>query len=119
MVMAPGSGKLVSALVCARENFIACKAFSVTPKQDFTGTSIRTVQNLIPENCILSPSDKNLGISILPPSWYEKEYAAQVIKGGYELQQMTEDHCVKLISSRISYFKGSLSEDQRSILRPF
>ena len=49
---------------------------------------------MIPQDCIISPSDKNVGISILPPSWYSRQYREQIDKGGHELQTMNEAQCV-------------------------
>ena len=118
MIMAPGNSELVSSLVCMRENFIAKRALLQNHRTDSSGQSIRFIQNLIPIGCILSPSDKNLGISLLPPRWYEKEYAAQEIKGGYELQQISETQCVNLLLNKIDSFRLSLTEEQRLILKP-
>ena len=82
-----------------------------------TGINIQTVSNLIPDDCIISQSDKNLGVSILPPSWYEKEYNSQIIKGGQEKMNISEFQCIKILNTKIEEFRNTLSRSQRLVFK--
>ena len=94
MVLAPNNDKLNSSLISIRENFILKLPVFIKNLKPVGTVDIRKVKNLIPENCILSPSDKNLGVTLLPPQWYQKEYQSQIIKGGYELQIFSESQYI-------------------------
>ena len=67
-------------------------------------------------NCIISPSDKQVGISILPYAWYIKEYNSQLEKGGHEKVNISEEKCVAMLLNKISDFKNNCSKVQNSIL---
>ena len=81
-----------------------------------TGLNIKKLLNLIPENCIITKSDKNVGISILPPEWYAKEYKNQILKGGHELIEMTETQCIANLLNKIRIFKEGYCSEQRKVL---
>ena len=74
---------------------------------------------MIPGKSILTPSDKNLGVCLVPPSWYEAQYREQILKGGYELQDMDEKGCLAMLLQKISDFRRWLPEDQREILKKY
>ena len=65
---------------------------------------------------MITASDKNVGISLLPPEWYAKEYQNQVIKGGHEPIEMTEESCIQYLISQIRSFRKQCSNDQQKIL---
>ena len=94
MILTPNNEKLNISLTSIRENYILKLPVFIKNLKPVGTVDIRKVKNLIPENCILSPSDKNLGVTLLPPQWYQKEYQSQIIKGGYELQIFSESQYI-------------------------
>ena len=80
IAMAPNNKKLVRSLVSMRENYVSSLPFGFRIVKK---CSMRKILNLIPEDSIFSPSDKNLGACLLPPAWYEKEYASQIRNSGF------------------------------------
>ena len=82
-----------------------------------TDDQVRYIQNLVPDKCILSQPDKNLGVFLLPVDWYRKEYLGYVEKGGNELQNMTEEQCIGKLVRTISDFRGALNDEQCTILK--
>ena len=117
IAMAPTNVELVDSLVAMREKYVVMLTTEVGEKQRVGNCSMKKIMNLIPKNTILSPSDKNLGSCLLPPLWYKKEYKSQIQKGGHELQDMSESHCVRLLERRISDFRNGLTEYQASALK--
>ena len=109
LIFEPGNNKISSALVSMRENYNAVKPKLLKDSKVPQRISMKRIQNLIPKGAILSPSDKNLGISLLSPAWFEKEYTSQVDKGGYEKQSMSEAVCIKMLLSKISTFCQNLT----------
>ena len=71
---------------------------------------------LNPKGCVITASDKNVGISILPIDWYSKEYKAQIQKGGHVPIQKTEQECLALLQRAIREFKNSCNAEQTRIL---
>ena len=57
------------------------------------GLDIGSLLSLMPEGSVITTSDKNVGISILPYEWYIKEYETQMEKGGHENVNISEDEC--------------------------
>ena len=112
---APNNEKLVSSLILMRENYISSLPV-IKNLPNIGKTDMKKMVDLIPTNAILSPSDKNLGACLLPPSWYEKEYESQIEKGGYELQDMDENQCISLLLSQITKFRAGLSREQTIML---
>jgi hypothetical protein len=80
------------------------------------GLDVKQIIALIPDRCIITNSDKNVGISILPPEWYKKEYLSQISKGGHELVDLTEEECLARLSNKIREFKVGCSLVQRKLL---
>ena len=115
IILEPSNKTMVSSLISLRENYVS-RVPQIQENKVVGKSKMRKMQNLIPKESILSPSDKNLGISLLPSSWYEKEYLAQVEKGGYELQDINESDCVKMLLTKIGAFKKSLLPEQSSLL---
>ena len=97
---APNDARLINSLVSMRENYHASIPL-LEAMPNIGKVDMREIKKLIPANSILSPSDKNLGASLLPPSWYQKEYEAQIQKGGYELQIIDENQCIRLLLDKI------------------
>ena len=72
IVKAPNNQELLNSLILMRDNYNSrLPAILNTP---YIGTcDLRKIKKLIPDNIILSPSDKNLGACLLPPAWFEKQ----------------------------------------------
>ena len=123
IVLAPNNQELINSLSAMRENYSSRLPNFIRRLNRDKGLkescSIEKIQRLIPGNSILSPSDKNLGVCLLPPLWYEKQYKEQIIKGGYELQDMDECSCLKMLQIRISDYKRNLPSDQFKILNKY
>ena len=94
---------MINSLVSMRENYHASIPL-IEAMPNIGKVDMREIKKLIPANSILFPSDKNLGASLLPPSWYQKAYEAQIQKGGYELQIIDENQCIRLLLDKISNF---------------
>ena len=107
---------LVSRLIDFKDQFSKNIPFLAATASKAIGTSIKDIVSLIPHGCIISPSDKNVGVSILPPSWYLKQYEEQILKGGHELQTMSEAQCVSLLLRKIRDFKKNCSASELKIL---
>ena len=109
---------IISKLVKFRDQFIENIPFflKALPRN---GLRVKEIVNLIPSGCIISPSDKNLGISILPPEWFAKEYETQVVKGGHESVDLTEDECLAMLLKKIRTFQAECSDVQLKLLRQF
>ena len=107
---------LVDQLVTLRNHFVENIPFflSSIPKSSLTA---KDLMSLVPDDCIISPSDKQVGISVLPKSWYEKEYQSQLVKGGHELVNMTEAQCLLSLKDKILKFRESCTINQRKILK--
>ena len=109
---------IISDLINFRDEFLENLPFFLkTLPRD--GLSAKDIVNLVPAGCIVSPSDKNIGVSILPPDWFAKEYRTQVLKGGYELINMNEEECLALLLRKISAFQNQCSEFQKKMLLKF
>ena len=81
---APSNSKLVNSLVIFREHYVD-GLHKYLENVESTGDNINDIIKLIPRDCIISQSDKNVGISILPPAWYAKEYKTLQIKINFYL----------------------------------
>ena len=110
--------ELIDKLVSLRDNFVENIPFflSSIPKSSI---GVKDLLKLVPEEVIISPSDKNVGISVLPFSWYEKEYRNQVVKGGHEKINMTEFHCIAVLQKKILNFRSQCSNVQLKILSEY
>lgn len=114
----PCNSELVNQLVVLRDNFVEMVPFFLTHSTHLGKTSAKATSllKLVPEDCIITQSDKQVGISILPHSWYEKEYQNQIVKGGHELVSMSEGQCLASLHKKISEFKSSCTEVQKKTL---
>ena len=112
MILAPNNEKLTSSLISLRENYISYLPRFLKSVKKSGKCNIKRIQKLIPKDCILSPSDKGLGASLLPVKWYEKEYKAQILKGGYEVQKFSEEKCLAMLLRKISEFRISCTDEQ-------
>ena len=100
IILAPNVEKLEFSLISIRENYLTRLPFFIENLKKAgkkENCKIEQIIALIPRNCILSPSDKNLGVCMLPPLWYDKEYKAQVLKGGYEIQDISEAQSLSIM----------------------
>ena len=116
IILAPNNEKLIKSLISLREAYHARLPEYINCLKDKGDDLIQHMQGLVPDSCILSPSDKNLGVCMLPASWYQKEYETQVVKGGYELQNETEQQCIGNLVRSISDFGKGLNNEQNTIL---
>ena len=109
------NSELVGQLSDFRQSFVENLPFflSSLPR---TGLDIKQLIAMIPEGCIITNSDKNVGISILSPEWYAKEYQIQITKGGHEFVDWTETKCLAHLSNKITDFKNNVSPVQRKLL---
>lgn len=109
------NSKLVGQLSDFRQTFVEnLPVFLSSVSQ--RGLDVKQLIGLIPDCCIITNSDKNVGISILPPEWYEKEYLSQINKGGHELVILSEDECLAQLSNKIREFKSNCSPAQKKLL---
>ena len=106
---------LVGQLSDFRQSFVESLPVFLSSIPD-SGLDVRKLLSLVTQGCIITNSDKNVGISILPPAWYEKEYQSQISKGGHEFVNMTEGECLAYLSKQIDDFKKGCSQDQLKIL---
>ena len=72
---------LISSLITLRENYVSRLQFFIRSYKVAGKVNFGKLKKLIPEKCIISPSDKGLGISLLQTEWYMKEYESQILKG--------------------------------------
>ena len=100
---------IIDNLVKFRDEFLEKLPFFLDnlPKN---GQTVKSILDIVPAGCIISPSDKNIGVSILPPSWFYDQYQAQIVKGGHEFIDLTEAECLALLQRRITDFKKQCSE---------
>ena len=109
--------KLVSRLIDFKDQFAENIPFFLAAMNKLHGSNVKDIVAMIPHDCIISPSDKNVGTSILPPSWYSRQYHEQIDKGGHELQTMNEAQCVSLLLRKIKDFKNNCSSSELKILK--
>ena len=74
---------------------------------------------MLPSNCIITNSDKNIGVSILPFSWYKKEYEVQIEKGGYKRINMTEDQCLAMLCGKVKTFQENYTTEQKQLIKKY
>ena len=106
----PSNSELANSLIAFREHYVegVQKYFE---ENDSNGIELKDILKSIPKDCIITQSDKNIGISLLPPSWYAKEYQTQIEKGGYEKIDMSENLCLAKLHKKILNFqKRSLNQ---------
>ena len=78
---------------------------------------MQVVQECLPDNIIITPTDKNLGVALVPITWYELQYASQCKKGNYEKADMDEGQCIRYLEGKIKVFREGLTADQTQILK--
>lgn len=111
------SGSLIiNELIALRDNFREKTPYFLSCIQSNNTMESKDLLKLIPKSCIISPSDKQVGISVLPYSWYIKEYESQVLKGGHQLINMSENQCLAMLHKTILQFRKGCSKYQESIL---
>ena len=82
-----------------------------------TGYNVKELISLIPKDCIVTISDKNVGISLLPPDWYFQEYMSQISKGGHQKIEIGEQECIRMLCNEIDNFKESCSSLQSNLVK--
>ena len=101
MILAPNNKHLNDSLMVMRENYHASlHAFTgslIGSKENKDTIDVKKFLKMVPGKSILTPSDKNLGVCMVPHSWYEAQYREQLFKGGYELQDMDESSCLAML----------------------
>ena len=105
----------VHRLILLRDNFVENLPFFLMSLQN-KAMKAKNLIEMLPDDMIISPSDKQVGISILPHSWFIKQYEVQVLKGGHELIKMTEDQCLAMLLKKISEFRNNCSANQKKFL---
>ena len=118
LTQAPANSCLVNNLVTFREHYVNGLGQFLHNIEN-KGIILNDILKMIPGECIISQSDKNIGISLLPPSWYAKEYRSQILKGGYEEVSMSEEQCLKTLRKLIHDFQKNNSANQSRILAKF
>ena len=113
------NSEVVDQLSNIRNNFVESIPAFMSSLSDSSEIKAKDLVALLPKDCIISASDKNVGISILPPDWFKKEYENQIVKGGHQLITMSEESCIALLLRRISDFKQGCSRDQLVLLNKF
>ena len=71
----------------------------------------------IPEDVVVSISDKNLGVCLLPIPWYVKQYTVQCLKGAFQKVNMTEQMCIAYLQNEIRIFRNVITPEQREIIK--
>ena len=112
----PSNSYLVSQLIDFKNQFLENIQFFLSSISESNCVHAKDLVFMIPDDCIISPSDKNVGVSLLPSSWYSKQYHEQIAKGGHELQIMDEPQCLAMLLRKISNFKKSCSATENKIL---
>ena len=115
---APSNSKLGNMLVAFREQYVN-SVDHYFMNINYGGIDFHKIRKTIPADCIVTQSDKNVGISVLTPSWYAKEYQAQISKGGYEKIDLLEEQCLKVLNIKIHGFQKKHSGKNSKILAKF
>ena len=77
----------------------------------------RRILRQIPEDVIVSISDKNLGVCLLPLSWYVKQYSVQCVKGAFQKIEMSEEMCIAYMINEINIFRNVMTSEQQKIVK--
>ena len=109
------NSKLVGLICDFRQDFVDNLPFFLSSEVK-SGLDVKKVISLIPSRTIITNSDKNVGVSILPAEWYDKEYQSQILKGGHELINLSEKECLAQLSNKIRVFKAECTSKQRKLL---
>ena len=75
------------------------------------------VKKHLPKNVIITVTDKNLGVALVPIEWFKLTYESQCTKGGYTQVFMNEQECISMLLKKISTFRSSCNSEQRIILK--
>ena len=75
------------------------------------------VQSHLPSDIVITSVDKNLGVALIPISWYKLQYEAQCKKGGYIKIHMTEAQCIDHLLKMIQDFWDTCSPEQTKALK--
>ena len=60
----------------------------------------------LPEDIVITPSDKNLGVCLTPIAWYKMQYDVQCEKGQHEEADMSEGQCIQLLNSKVQLLRS-------------
>ena len=75
------------------------------------------IKQNIPDNFVITPTDKNLGVALVPIGWYHDQYKSHVIKGGYILSHLNESQCIYLLVNKIQQLWDENCVQQNTLLR--
>ena len=109
------NSNLVNQMIKFRDSFTESFPMFLSSLPD-NRTLVQDLIRLNPDGCVITVSDKNVGISVLPIDWYSKEYKAQIQKGGHILINKTEPECLALLYRAIQEFKESCNAEQTRLL---
>ena len=113
-MQAKSGSSLVNELCQLRENYI--EVASKIKDNPIGKIDMRNFQRTLPHSCIITQSDKNVGVSILPYEWYMKEYEVHIQKGGHEAVHISENQCLAMLNKVVEDFKNNCTPTQRKIL---
>ena len=74
------------------------------------------VKTALPKNVLITVSDKNLGVCLVPIEWYPMAYDVLVQKGGYILIDMSEDACISLLKAKIQELWAECTPEMKKLL---
>ena len=78
---------------------------------------LAVVQELLPREIVITPTDKNLGVALVPISWYKLQYDSQCRKGNYEQVEMDEGECIRFLNAKVQDLWDSCTAAQTKLLR--
>ena len=68
---------------------------------------------IIQDRCIITNSDNNVGISILPPEWDVKKYKSQIFKGDHKKVEISGQECLVIYPERSKHEKKTSQMTRR------
>lgn len=87
----------------------------VTPENALSPLEIS--QKFLPDDIVITPTDKNLGVALIPIAWYKIQYDIHCEKGKHEKSEMSEGQCINFLNKKVEDLKNSCSLSQRKLLR--
>ena len=75
------------------------------------------VKTHLPPEVIITNTDKNLGVALVPVQWFKKTYDDQCEKGGYIPVDMSENQCIDLLKNKIQDLWDKCTPFQTKALR--
>lgn len=75
------------------------------------------VSKYLPSDVIITTTDKNLGVALVPIQWFRQTYESQCLKGGYIPVDMSEEMCINFLKRKIQDLWDTCSSIQRKLLK--